>query len=70
MTGEQQGKESVPTLYFQRNLSRPYHIDYIFGAKRFTEQTKKFEIGQAEKWLKLSDHMPIFCEIKQSNNYK
>lgn len=70
LTGEQQGKESVPTLYFQRNLSRPYHIDYIFGAKRFTEQTNKFEIGQAEKWLKLSDHMPIFCKIEQANNYK
>lgn len=62
LTGEQQGKESTATLYFQKKLSRPYHIDYIFGAKNFTERTKKFEIGQVDKWLNLSDHMPIFCE--------
>ncbi|MCA0237841.1 MAG: endonuclease/exonuclease/phosphatase family protein [Bacteroidetes bacterium] len=65
-TGEQQGKESTPTLYFQRNISKPYHIDYIFGSKKFTEQTKKLEIGKADQWLKLSDHMPIFCEIEQT----
>lgn len=57
LSGEHQGKESVPTLYFQRNLSRPYHIDYIFGAKRFIEQIKKYEIGQAEKWL---CELPLF----------
>lgn len=64
LTGEQQGKESKPTLYFQRNLSRPYHIDYIFGAKIFAEKTMAFEVGHADKWLQLSDHMPIFCEIE------
>jgi endonuclease/exonuclease/phosphatase family metal-dependent hydrolase len=63
VTGEEQGKESAPTLYFQRNLSRPYHIDYIFGAERFAERTKTLEIGQADKWLTLSDHMPIICEF-------
>lgn len=64
LTGEPHGKESKPTLYFQRNLSKPYHIDYIFGAKKFTDRTKIIEIGQADKWLKLSDHMPIFCELE------
>lgn len=63
ITREEQGKESTPTLYFQRKLSRPYHIDYIFGSNKFTNQTKKFEIGQAEDWLEFSDHMPIYCEI-------
>ncbi len=62
LTGEQHGKESNPTLYFQKNLSRPYHIDYIFGGSKFTAGIKKFEIGQAEDWLKLSDHMPLFYE--------
>lgn len=64
LTGEQQGKESIPTLYFQRNLSRPYHIDYIFGAKKMVEKTRAFEVGHADKWLQLSDHMPIYCEIE------
>jgi exonuclease III len=64
VTGEEQGNESVPTLYFQRKTTRPYHIDYVFGPKKITERTKKLEIGQADKWLKLSDHMPIFIEIQ------
>lgn len=62
-TGEEQGKESNPTLYFQRNLEKPYHIDYIFSSFIFSERLKKLEVGQADKWLKNSDHMPIFCEI-------
>ncbi|MEZ7497692.1 endonuclease/exonuclease/phosphatase family protein [Flavobacterium sp. Arc3] len=62
--GEEHGKESIPTLYFRKNIARPYHIDYIFGPEKFTERTKKIEIGQADKWLKLSDHMPIFYEIE------
>lgn len=64
LTGEEHGKESMPTLYFQKKIARPYHIDYIFGPKKLTERAKKFEIGKAEKWLKLSDHMPIFYEIE------
>lgn len=64
LSGEEPGKESKPTLYFQRNLSRPYHIDYIFGARRFIEKTQIIEIGHPNKWLDLSDHMPIFCEIR------
>jgi endonuclease/exonuclease/phosphatase family metal-dependent hydrolase len=67
VTGEEQGNESVPTLYFQRKTTRPYHIDYIFGPKKIIERTNKLEIGQAEKWLKLSDHMPIFIEIQPIN---
>ncbi len=62
-TGENQGKETNPTLYFQRNLKRPYHIDYIFGAQKFCENLKHIEIGQAEEWLEISDHMPLLCEF-------
>jgi exonuclease III len=61
-TGEEHGKESIPTLYFRRKIDRPYHIDYIFGTKKLIEHHKKFEIGEAFKWLKLSDHMPILYE--------
>jgi exonuclease III len=60
---EQHGKESTPTLYFQKKIDRPYHIDYIFGNKEYLSRVKKIEIGKPEQWLKLSDHMPIYCEI-------
>ena len=34
---EEQGKETNPTLYFQKNIDKKYHIDYFFGVKKFTE---------------------------------
>jgi len=60
---EQQGKETTPTLYLQRNLSKSYHIDYIFGSETFSSQLKCLTVGQPEKWLEVSDHMPIYCEL-------
>ena len=63
-TGQGQGQETIPTLYFQRKIERPYHIDYVFGTQEFLKRLKKYEIGLAEKWLKLRDHMPIFCEFE------
>lgn len=62
-TGEAQGNETNPTLYFQKKLERPYHIDYVFGPQKFSDKLIKIEIGQIDKWLGISDHMPILCEI-------
>lgn len=62
-TGETQGKETQPTLYFQRKLLRPYHIDYIFGAQEFSDKIIDIKFGQFDKWIGISDHMPVFCEI-------
>lgn len=62
-TGEPQGNETNPTLYFQKKLERPYHIDYVFGSQKFSDNLMKIEIGQVSKWLGISDHMPILCEI-------
>ncbi|TXC82090.1 endonuclease/exonuclease/phosphatase family protein [Luteibaculum oceani] len=56
---ERQGKESTLTLYLQRKLDKPYHIDYIFGPEHIANALKTFEIGNAEKWLEISDHMPL-----------
>ncbi len=61
---EEQGKETIPTLFLQRKLEKPYHIDYIFSSKEFSTKIKSFDIGKPEKWLELSDHMPIICELK------
>lgn len=62
---EEQGKESKPTLYFQRKLDRPYHIDYVFGSKEFGEILSKLDVGIAENWLDISDHMPIITEYEK-----
>jgi exonuclease III len=63
-TGELQGSETKPTLFFQKNPVKAYHIDYVFASKPFSEDLKSIEIGHIDSWLDLSDHMPIVCEFK------
>ncbi|MCE4565293.1 endonuclease/exonuclease/phosphatase family protein [Maribellus sp. CM-23] len=58
---EQQGEETSHTLYFQRKLEKTYHIDYIFGSQEFCKRLKCLEVGQVDKWLAISDHMPLVC---------
>lgn len=61
---EEQGKETRPTLFLQKNLKKPYHIDYVFGSMDFQNGIKKMEVGEVHQWLKISDHMPLICEFK------
>lgn len=56
---ENQGQESTPTLYLQRKKEKPYHIDYIFGPEEIAKKLRFFEVGNPNKWLEISDHMPI-----------
>lgn len=60
---EQQGKETSPTFYLHRKKNRPYHIDYILGSQDFSDKMTKFKIGNFEKWIQLSDHLPLICEL-------
>lgn len=60
---EDQGKESKPTFFLQRNVAKPYHIDYIFASKEIENSLTKFEIGEVDKWLNYSDHLPVICEV-------
>lgn len=59
---EVQGKESTPTFWLQKNIEKPYHIDYIFASNEF-QKPIEFIIGNREKWIHLSDHVPIIYEV-------
>ena len=59
---ESQGEELQPTFYLQRNLSKPYHIDYAFLPESFSRGAS-LHIGSHADWLEISDHMPIILEI-------
>ena len=61
LNDEKQGEESQPTFYWLFKLENPFHLDHVFAAP---DRVKKFEIGDSEKWLGLSDHMPITFEIE------
>jgi exonuclease III len=59
----QQGEEAHPTFYLQRNLQKPYHIDYIFMSKHCVNNVLDFEIGPMETWLNVSDHLPVIAVL-------
>ncbi|KGG81278.1 endonuclease [Caloranaerobacter azorensis H53214] len=70
---DEQGKETIPTLYHTKNIEKPYHVDYILASEKFCDSLLNFKIGDPKKWLEVSDHMPIFVEFKTrdlSKNYK
>ena len=56
---EEQGKETHPTFFLQRNKTKPYHIDYCFASSNMIERIQKFEIGKFESWIVHSDHLPV-----------
>lgn len=55
---EPQGGELSPTLYLQRNVNKPYHIDYAFVSRSLLAGAT-LDVGTRERWLALSDHMPL-----------
>ncbi|MEQ8324039.1 MAG: endonuclease/exonuclease/phosphatase family protein [Cytophagales bacterium] len=61
---ENQGNESIPTLFFRKELDRPFHIDYMFGSSMFHKNVISYNIGKPDQWLKYSDHMPIVYEFE------
>jgi exonuclease III len=58
-----QGKEKDPTLYMQRKVERPYHIDYCFVSDTLMKNVTKAEVGNPETWLRHSDHMPLTIDF-------
>lgn len=61
---EVQGCESRPTYYQHRNVEKSYHIDYAFTSRNLFDPKKHVvEVGECEKWLDLSDHMPVTFTI-------
>ena len=61
---EEQGNETKATLYHQRNLLKPYHVDYVFAKEDLFDRTEnEIIIGHPDQWLKFSDHMPIIFTI-------
>jgi exodeoxyribonuclease-3 len=54
-----QGQEVHNTLYMQRKIDQPYHIDYCFASSNLIDKMKNVEVGAYEKWTKYSDHQPL-----------
>jgi exonuclease III len=59
-----QGSEPDPTFFLQRNLNKPYHIDYAFIPERWLEASS-LDIGRPSDWLAHSDHMPLRIQLPE-----
>ncbi|MEP7141941.1 MAG: hypothetical protein ABI707_03670 [Ferruginibacter sp.] len=64
-SGEEQGDETTPTFYLQRNKNKPYHIDYCFISADMYEKFQTIEIGSYENWIAHSDNSPITIKFDQ-----
>jgi exonuclease III len=61
---ERQGEEKSPTFFLQRNLLKPFHIDYAFAHEELVSpEGSSFFIGEPSRWLTHSDHMPLVFDI-------
>lgn len=61
---QEQGKETVSTLFMHRKIERPYHIDFCFASKNLIDKIKSVEIGKYENWTKHSDHKPLAVKFQ------
>jgi len=62
---EEQGLESRPTFFLNRNLEKPYHIDYAFITDSYMERVK-FKLGKSENWIDVSDHLPLLLTLEEN----
>ncbi|MFL5810723.1 MAG: hypothetical protein ACJ749_14470 [Flavisolibacter sp.] len=61
---QQQGKEKHPTQYMYRHRDKPYHLDYCFASKYFSDRLQSVKIGSYRSWTKYSDHVPVIVDFK------
>lgn len=56
--GEVPGAESTATFFQNQKVEQPFQIDYVFIPKSWAPECG-VEVGEPERWLRLSDHLPV-----------
>ena len=59
-TKENFGEEKQSTLFHTKDKNKPYFIDYLYIKNIIVNN---FKIGDYEKWISFSDHMPLIVEL-------
>jgi exodeoxyribonuclease-3 len=60
---EDHGAESRPTLFMHRHRQKPYHVDYVFVPKAWQSLLRGVDVGDSDRWLQWSDHMPVIVDV-------
>ena len=63
VTGCSQGNEKHPTLFWQHNINKTYHVDHCFVPQSWADNNLRVSVGSADNWLGLSDHAPMVIEL-------
>lgn len=63
ITLEDQGNETAPTFHLQRNLIKPYHIDYCFASTNLISAKPHVMVGKFHEWINISDHVPLIIHL-------
>jgi endonuclease/exonuclease/phosphatase family metal-dependent hydrolase len=58
----ERGAEPDPTLWWTRNVDKPYHIDYTFVSR--PETIEAAAVGSHADWLAYSDHSPMTVDLR------
>lgn len=61
LSGEKQGRETIPTFFLYRHPDKAYHIDHCFTA---SQNILSYSVSYNDDWLRYSDHVPIVIEVK------
>ena len=62
-TSEPHGREIGASLYWYRDRGRPYLVDHAFVPVGWLQRVTRFELGDPERWLCFSDHVPLTLEL-------
>ena len=59
-TKENFGEEKQATLFHTKDKNKPYFIDYLYVKNIIVNN---FKIGDYEKWISFSDHIPLIVKL-------
>lgn len=61
---ERHGHETTPTFYLHWDEAKPFHLDYCFLPRVWAKRIRSVEVGSFEDWKSVSDHRPLWVELR------